>query len=721
MVTTKANDIQTVYALGMEQQAAKDFPAALKTYGRVLRMNPDIAEAHYQIGRILCDTDAANAAIPHLRKAAELRPKEDAVWKALAIAVALGGNKTIESEFLSALKRAAIPPHVKIELQDRFGAQRTASKPATGGVSVQNIRRMLQLMDSGRFSDAQIAAERFTKSNPQSAVAYNVLAATQALQGRVAAAEQNFRAAIRLDSRYAEAHEHLGRLLASQNKPEEALDAFRKAVTLAPGRTSALVALATMQTQNGSASGALPLLERAIETDPDSAEVYRALGNALTRLRKYDQAEIAFEKAIELLPKDSPDLIALLAQAQSRIGKDDSAMQNYERALAMNENTPIAVGGKALLLQTLGDFDAAETWFRKSFEIDPNNGENYRAFIASHKTKPGDPVIDRMLERYEDTSITKTDRANLGFAIAKALEDVKDYSRVFHYLDEANALIREANPYDIAKRKRNVSALLEAYADVDWHSINIEGTTDFAPIFVTGMPRSGTTLIEQIVSSHSTVTGAGEVGEAAGSGYQLVMRRGKARQFDTIAQEEFAAVGHGFKAYIRSRFPDSDKITDKSIQSYMSLGILKLAMPNARFIIVRRDPRDNLLSMYKNKFPDDTHLYSYDQHDLATYYGTFVEMIDFWRERVPDWFHEVQYEELVANPEEETRKLIAACGLEWEDACLNFHENKRKIETLSVYQARQPISKASVALWQRYEKDLKPMLDALKEGGHVPG
>ncbi len=151
----------------------------------------------------------------------------------------------------------------------------------------------------------------------------------------------------------------------------------------------------------------------------------------------------------------------------------------------------------------------------------------------------------------------------------------------------------------------------------------------------------------------------------------------------------------------------------------MYLGLVKLAMPNARFVIVRRDPRDNLLSIYKNKFPDDTHLYAYDQRDLAKFYGTFVDMIEFWRERVPDWFYEVQYEALVANPEEETRKLIAACGLEWEDACLSFHENKRKVETLSVYQVRQPITKASVELWQRYERDLKPMLDQLREDGHV--
>ena len=142
-------------------------------------------------------------------------------------------------------------------------------------------------------------------------------------------------------------------------------------------------------------------------------------------------------------------------------------------------------------------------------------------------------------------------------------------------------------------------------------------------------------------------------------------------------------------------------------------------MPNARFIVVRRDPRDNLLSIYKNKFPDDTHLYAYNQRDLAHYYKTFVDMIEFWRERVPGWLYEVDYDALVSDPEPETRKLIAACGLGWEDACLRPQDNDRKVETLSVFQARQPITRASVKGWKRYENDIAPMLDELRKLGLV--
>lgn len=722
MAVLSAAEIQKTYAKALKLQTEKKYPAALQTYGRILQSNPNLAEVHFQVGRILCQTDDAQRAIQHLRKAVELRPTERAVWEAWAEGVALGGSKPDEEEIVKALKHARIPPQVRIRLQDRFGARRNASRPETGGLKVPDIHRILGLMDAGRFVDAEMMAMAATKRFPKSAVAFNMLGAAQMMQGKLAQAEASIKSAIRLDGDYAEAHEYYGRLCMELGQEERAAESFRKAVTLAPGLSTALVGLASIQTKNNHTRSALQLLERAVAVNANSVDIYRALGNALSRIHKYEAAEQAFEKALALMKgAESSDLLAMLAQSKARAGKDDEAFGVYDQALAANPESPIATSGKAQLLQTLGRFDDAREMFLKSFEVDPNNGENYRLFTASYKAAPGDPVIELMTRKFEDPGLLEHDRMSLGFAIAKVLEDAKEYDRVFHYLDEANALMRKAHPYSMSRRYRDVELVKEAFADFDWHGTKIEGATDFAPIFVTGMPRSGTTLIEQIISSHSTVEGAGEVGEAAAQAHQLILFRGKSRNISTVPQAEIAAMGRNFEAFIRERFPNAPRITDKSIQTYMSLGLVKLAMPNARFVVVRRDPRDNLLSIYKNRFPDDTHLYAYDQKDLGLFYGTFVDMIEFWRERVPDWFYEVQYEDLVANPEEETRKLIAACGLEWEDACLSFHENKRKIQTLSVFQARQPISKASVALWQRYEKDLQPMLDVLREAGHVTG
>jgi tetratricopeptide (TPR) repeat protein len=719
MAQLSATEIQSIYAEALKQQRAGQTDAALRGYGRIVEVNPDIAEAQFQIGRILTVAVRIPAAIAHLKKAAALKPAEKAIWLAWAEAVALGGEAADEDAFLKTLKGAQIAPDLRIALQDRFGARRTNSRPATGGVTPAETRALLRRLDERKLAEAERQAAALIARHPNSALAFNILGTAQALMGKKPAAEASIRRALQIDPDYAEAHDNLGKLLVDLKRPDEATSHFTRAVILAPGLPSALVNLALALNRGGNAAAGLVLLDRAQAGGANSAPLHMARGNLLTRLRQYDKAEAAFARAIAAAPAPLAEALALLAQAQARQGKDDLAMQNYDRALAAEPDSPIGLSGKALLLQTLARFDEAETLFRRCFEVDPLNGDNFRQFIASHKTSPGDPLTATMRERYDDPRMTATDRMNLGFAIAKALEDVKDYGSVFRYLDEANALMRKAAPWHISQRQREVDQTRAAYQDFDWQDARIEGTSDFAPIFVTGMPRSGTTLIEQIIATHSQVEGAGEVGGEARAGRLLSLGGRQPRPLAEVDPAEIAALGHDYTAQIRARFPDARHVTDKSIQTYMNLGLMKLALPNARFIIVRRDPRDTLLSMYKNKFPDDTHLYSYDQKDLALYYKTFVEMIDFWRDRVPDWFYEVEYEALVANPEVEARKLIAACGLPWEDACLNFHENKRKVETLSVFQVRQPISGGSVRGWKRYEKELQPMLTALRDLGLV--
>lgn len=714
-----ADELQALYARAMRLMAARDFEAALKLFFRFAALRPRVPEAHYQIGRINIEMNRARLALRPLANAATLKPSEPAIWTAWAEAVALGGDALAEGEFLTALKAAPVNPALKVSLQDRFGALRQKSRPATGGLPAAQIRQLLSLIESRRFPEAERGAVNAVTAHPASALAFNILGSAQAAQGKVQAALSSFQRAIALDPAYAEAHDNLGRLLMDQSRIDEAIAQFRKAVTLAPYMVSALVDLGGCLSRGHQGQAAIPLLERAVVTAPEKSITHLALGNAHTRLRNYQKAEEALMRGLELSPVKSADTLAMLAQAQTRLGKDDEAMANYDLALAADPDSAPANAGKAAMLQTLGDFDEAEVLFRRAFEIDRNNGESYRQFIASHKTKPGDPLVARMIDRFEDPKLQDTDRMNLGFAIAKAMEDVKDYGQVFRYLDAANGLMRKLFPYDIAQRHREVALIKAAQDDFDWKAARIEGASDYAPIFVTGMPRSGTTLIEQIIASHSQVEGAGEVGEGTRQAQRLLIAGDKARRVADMLPADIAALGRGYEDYLRARFPDAPRITDKSIQTYMYVGLLKLALPNARFIVVRRDPRDNLLSMYKNKFPDGTHLYAYDQRDLADLYGTFVEMVDFWRERVPDWFYEVQYEDLVANPGEESRKLIAACGLDWEDACLNFHENKRKVETLSVFQVRQPISGGSVKGWKRHEKELAPMLSRLKELGLV--
>ncbi|MCT8331056.1 tetratricopeptide repeat-containing sulfotransferase family protein [Albidovulum sediminis] len=719
MAVASATQINDLYAQALAHQKAGRYPAALKAYQSILDLNPRVAEVHYQVAIVLNQTNRFPGALKHAQAAAAIKPSEPAIWKVWAEALALGGDPAAEKTFLAALKSATLPIELKLTLQDRFGARRSATRPLTGGVPPQEIRRLLGLMNAGRAQQAESAAMAVLVQHPQSAIVMNIAATAQAMQGKSMLAEATYRQILRIDPNYAEAYDNLGRFLIDLKREEEATPLFRQAVILAPGLPSALVNLATALSRSDQHDAAFVLLERARAQGVDTYPLHMAIGDARLKLKDNAGAEAAYRRALVLSKGESAEAESMLGQIRVKEGKDDEALVHLDRALALNPNLASALSSKASLMQTLGQFDVVDELFRRSMAADPNNGETYRVFITSHKTEPGDPIIATMKERYADPRLSETDRMNLGFALAKALEDVREDEEVFKYLNAANAAMRRMQPHSMDHRYRAVELTKKAYRGTDWASLVRPGRTACAPIYVTGMPRSGTTLVEQIIASHSTVTSGGEIGDAVLAAHRFMAGGAEARPLGEVPEEEITRLGHDLGAFYAERFGDVAHITDKSIQTYMHMGLIKLAMPNARFIVVRRDPRDNLLSMYKNKFPENAHPYAYDQRELALYYGTFVDMIDFWRSEIPDWFYEVQYEKLVANPEEEARKLISACGLEWEDACLNFHENKNKVKTLSIYQVRQPISKKSVKGWQRFEKDLKPMLDALREGGHV--
>ena len=680
-----ARDIKESYARGMAAMQAGKPAEALQIFGALHDANPRIPEVEFQIARLFAATDRIDRALPHAAAAAALAPAQPAVWAAFAEAVALDGGAGPRKEFLRLLNAAPLPVPQKAALADRFGAGAKGTVPAGGQAVKQALARMTALFNGGKASEAEAEAARLLAQHPDCAMARSIR----------------------------------GSALAALGRADEARKEWRAAVALAPDLLQALAGLGLQAVGEGRHAAALRWLDRALALAPDSVDVQQARGNALTRLRDYPAAHAAFAEVARLTGRKAAMPLMMLAQAASHLGRDDEAEAGYREALALEPENAAIRGAFAVFLQGLGRFAESEEQLLAAIAAAPEKGEPYRLYYASHRAQAGEPMLARMERHFADPATGDTDRRSFGFAIAKALEDVKDHARVFDFLDPANALMRKAHPYDIAERERQVEQLMAAMEGMDW-TRRIEGATDAAPIFVTGMPRSGTTLVEQIIASHSRVTGAGELADNAVSAMRLLPGAGgRLRPATAIPDEDFARLGQDYAAMMRGRFPETPQITDKSIQTYLTLGLMKLAIPAARFIVVRRDPRDTLLSIYKNVFPEGTHLYGYDQVDLARHYTTFTRMVDFWRERVPGWFHEIQYEELVADPEPQSRALIAACGLEWEDACLNFHQNTRKVETLSVFQVRQPISKGSVRAWERYGDRLKPMLDRLRQDGHI--
>lgn len=716
MLPLSPAQITRLYSDALAHQAAGRLEAAEQGYRTILAANPTLAEAHFQLGRIALTRKDAPAALASFTAAAAAKPGEPAIWQGLAEAAAQTGDRAQMRAVIDRAKAAKVPAQILIALQSRLTGS-APKAPPIGRAKPAEVQALIAAFRAGRMDDAERRATAILKAAPDAALAADVLGNARMALGKIEAAAQAFRQAVRAAPDWPEAQNNLGHVLFRLKQLDQAEEALRRAVALSPDFAMAHKNLGLVHLERGDTVQALAAFRRATQADPKLAEAQLLMGHLLYDARNYAAAETAYRAAMQA-GDDRPDLKLRLGQVLLQLGREDEALTLFDRGLDQAPDMAPLHARRALLLQRTGDFDGAEAGFRRALALDPNDGETYRLLFTTKKARADDPLIAEMQARFEDPATPDATRMHLGFALSKVMEDTKAYDRVFHYLKPANDLMRKMHPYDIATRRAEVDGLKRSFAGFDPGQAPAPGSSNYAPIFVTGMPRSGTTLVEQIIASHSRVTGAGEIGHAAREAFKLIVdpATGSYRPWSDIAPDAIAALGHDYEAYMRARFPEAIQVTDKSIQTYAYLGLIRLTLPKARIIVVRRDPRDNLLSIYRNLFLDGTHLYAYSLRDLGLYYRMFEELIDFWRDKAPGFFHEVRYEDLIADPETQSRALIAACGLDWEDACLNFHENKRRVDTLSVYQVRQPIYSSSMKAWQRHAEDLGELFEALGQG-----
>lgn len=454
--------------------------------------------------------------------------------------------------------------------------------------------------------------------------------------------------------------------------------AYRAVLAVAPGTAAARLGLAAILLRQGQAAAALPHLEAA--------------------------------------PPTAPETLSLRAEALAALGQTDQALALYDRLIRALPKQVKPLADKALLLQRLGDFEGAETCLRRALRLAPLEGQLYRMLVVTRRITPNDPLIPAMLRAHGDRRVTGLSRAELGFALAKAMADTGQHAQMFTYLGPANAAVRAAQPHDPRQRSAEVEGLIAAFRGADFTPLP-EGPDDIAPIFVTGLPRSGTTLVEQILASHSAVTAGGERRFGLACAYDLLGPPPDIAPLAGLSAAQVAGFGAAYAAAMRAAIRFDRVVTDKSIQTHLILGLVLRALPAARVIVVRRDPRDLGLSIYRNLFAPGTHRYAYDLGDIAGYIGSFERMMRFWAEVLPGRYHEISYDDLVQQPEPQARALLTAAGLEWEDTCLRFHEQRNAVATLSVAQVRQPIHAGSRAGWRRHEADLAPLIEGLTREG----
>jgi tetratricopeptide (TPR) repeat protein len=462
---------------------------------------------------------------------------------------------------------------------------------------------------------------------------------------------------------------------------------------------------------------AIKLIARAINKRPSEASYHNNLAFILCSSKQYDNALLACNKAISLNPNNGETYV-IKGRSLRELGEMEKALDSFLTAKGFMPKFLKLRSELGDVLAILGRFEEAEEEFRELLKLSPGNSSVQGQLSSLTIKRVAHSDIEEMEASLKKPDIGIHEKATLLFGLGNAYEKYEEYDKAFECFKEANCLRRESydGKYAFNKEVRRFKKVTEIVNKDLVNRLSGHGCRDKTPIFILGMPRSGTTLTEQILSSHSNVYGAGEL-DCLGKiiqKYCFEKNRRLPAGLELLKPEELGKLG---TLYIEKLLQHGDKsspyITDKMPGNFFHVGMIYLALPNAKVIYCRRDPVDICLSVYKHNF-NDGHMYSTDLHEVGAYNYHFRQLMDHWQNLLPGFMHVVQYEDMVADQEVETRKMLEFCGLTWDENCLQFHKSKRAIRTLSLTQVRQPIYSRSVQLWKHYERHLGPLLDAIQ-------
>lgn len=514
-------------------------------------------------------------------------------------------------------------------------------------------------------------------------------------------------------------HNILGLLLQQKLKFEESLLFFDKAIALNKNFPAAYNNKGNILLSMGKPSLSVECFEKAIALDNKSCESYCNLGIALHQLQQLDEALINCKKATSLKPdycKAHSSTGAILIDLK----RPAEAIDSFNKALQLNDNYVPALANKASALLSIGNIEQASEFFLKTINAQPGNAEAYRHLSTIRKFDRNDPLLNQMINIYKSSSNRRRDLKNVSLALAKAYDDIGDFDTSFKYLSEGNALRREELKYDIGPHKKLVSQLKSIFSGNNGNDKSLTVTDKTPkPIFILGMPRSGSSLVEQILASHTEIHGAGELSTLGNAVNELLYKKYSNKSSDDLSR---ALQSEGFQ-HIRNCYFDSlasmqinkNVITDKMPGNFLLIGFIVNSFPEAKIIHTKRNAIATCWSVYKHYFRGMGHPYSYDLKDLTAYFKLYRDIMAFWKDKFPGRIYELNYEALTENQVSETRALLDYCELEWQDNCLDFHKTDRVVSTSSATQVRKKMYQGSSDAWKNYSQHLDILVQELAD------
>ena len=504
--------------------------------------------------------------------------------------------------------------------------------------------------------------------------------------------------------------------LEKEEKPVEAERIYRDILRRHPDNVSAMRLWARLGTRQQRYQDAEMLLKRAVEVAPGFNQAWADLVAVQYEQQKHDEAAESAKRLIKLDPR-VPNGYLLLASARASAGSHEDALRAFDDALAINPKHVGALCGRGNVCRTVGDQAGAIAAFRSSIEANPLHAEAYWNLANLKTFRFEDSEVDDMLALVGDERIPPDGQVQLNNALGLEFEGRKDFDRAFEYIDRGNRLRRESEFYDRVENEEMVDNSIEIFTRQFFDDNADRGDPDPAPIFIVGLPRSGSTLIEQILSSHSMVDGTHELRDL-GATIRSDRITGSfnpryPKNLENIDDHGFRRLGGEYIRRTRRYRGDRPLFTDKNPNNYVHSGLIHLILPNAKIIDARRHPLDSCLGSYKQLFAQGQP-FSYDLVELGEYYLQYQRLMDHWHAVLPGRVLAVEYEEVVADLEGQVRRILEFCELPWEDGCLRFHETERAVKSASSEQVRQPIYSTAVHTWRRYEAHLDPLIEVLE-------
>lgn len=604
------------------------------------------------------------------------------------------------------------------------------------------------LVKLGRYEDADERIGRATSLYPEFARPHEARGELLAAQGLVQDAVDAFRKALELDPKRQNARVRLGQLLLvlgevdearalksefvefdqdnrdiarageleKQEKFAEAEKIYRRILTRHPDNVSAMRLWARLGIQEKRYGEAEALLRQAVKVAPGFAGAWSDLCGAQFEQEKYEEAADSARQLTRLNPASAEGHV-WLAAVMAAEGDHAGAVRHYDEALEVEPDHSGAMCGKGNALRTVGDREGAIAAYRRSIEARPFHAEAYWSLANLKTFRFEEHEVKAMLEMLDDDRVEPVGQVQFNNALGLEFEARGEYGKAFEFFDHACMLRREQEFYDRVENEERTDLTIEAFSGDFLGANEANGCPDSAPIFIVGLPRSGSTLLEQVLSSHSQVDGTHELadlGRVVRS--RPVLVEPPARYPASIVNldaREFLRMGIEYIERSRRHRGEAPFFTDKNPNNFVHVGLLQLLLPNAKIVNARRHPLDSCFGSYKQLFAAGQP-FTYDLVELGEYYLQYQRLMDHWHEVLPGKVLDVHYEEVVADFESQVRRILDHCGLEFEESCLRFHETERAVKSASSEQVRRPIYSSSVNLWRRYEEHLEPLIETLE-------